>query len=180
MKHISNNFRLSKYDIDVRLVGEEDAEFIVGIRTDPKLGRYISDTHKDICAQIEWIRQYKQREARGEDYYFIYSINGELMGVNRLYSITENEFTGGSFVFKKGCAFEIPVLATLIQLDLGFNVLEKQLAHGDIRLNNHQVIKFHRILNVEFTTTDELNQYYVYTRDEFNRRKPIIESMLTQ
>lgn len=176
---LPSDFVLDRYGINLRLVKELDAEFILNLRTDSRSARFISETSNALENQILWTRKYKEREAKGLDYYFMYSVNGERMGVNRLYDITEDEFTGGSFVFKPGCPFEIPVLATLIQLDLGFNVLDKKLAHGDIRLGNHKVIKYHqKILKVDFTYTDELNQYYIYTREAFNARKPIIESML--
>lgn len=172
------DFTLDKYGLNVRLVNESDAEFIVELRTDERLSTFIHSTNNDVEEQKEWIRSYKIREQKGLDYYFIYTYNGQRMGVNRLYDISSEEFTGGSFIFKKKCPFEYPVLATLIQLDIAFNILNKNKANGDIRLGNKKVIKFHKLLNVEFTNQDELNQYYIYSREVFNKQKYIIEDML--
>lgn len=178
MKKLPSNFNLDKYNLQVRFVQEEDAEFITKLRTDARLSRFIHQTDNDIEVQKKWIRSYKEREALGTDYYFMYLQNDERLGVNRLYDITENEFTGGSFVFKPKCPIECPIFATLISFDIAFNLLDKKVANGDIRLGNKKVIKFHKLLNVEFTTQDELNQYYVYSRDTFNKQVSIIERML--
>lgn len=178
MEKLPSNFNLDKYNLQVRFVQEEDAEFITKLRTDVRLSRFIHQIEDDVEGQKKWIRDYKEREALGIDYYFIYSQNGERLGLNRLYDITENEFTGGSFVFKPKCTIECPILATLISFDIAFNMLDKKVANGDIRLGNKKVLKFHKLLNVEFTTQDELNQYYVYYRDTFNKQMSIIERML--
>jgi len=175
---IDKNFSFEKYGLKVRLVNESDAEFIVKLRTDKRLSTFIHSTKNDVEKQVEWIKKYKYREYQGLEYYFIYIYNGERMGVNRLYDIGDDDFTGGSFIFKKKCPFEYPVFATLIQLDIAFNFLNKKIANGDIRLGNKKVIKFHKLLKVKFTSQDELNMYYVYHRDVFNKQKCIIEDML--
>lgn len=179
-RKLPSDFALSRYGLDVRLINETDSEFIVALRTDTVLGRFINPTNSSVHEQVNWVRKYKERESAGTDYYFIYSQNGEPMGVNRLYNITKTEFTGGSFVFKRNCPFEIPVLATLIQLDIAFNMLGKELMYGDVRLDNHKVLKFHKLLHVEFTNQSDIDQFIRYRKETFNRRKPIIESMLLE
>ncbi|MEG1586941.1 MAG: hypothetical protein RR346_08700 [Bacteroidales bacterium] len=179
-KRLPSDFTFSQYGLDVRLINETDSEFIVALRTDSVLGRFINPTDTSVKEQINWVRKYKERESAGTDYYFIYSSNGEPMGVNRIYDITTIEFTGGSFVFKKNSPFEIPVLATLIQLDIAFNMLGKEIMHGDVRLDNHKVLKFHKLLHIEFINRSDIDQYILYRKETFNQRKPIIESMLIE
>lgn len=62
MKKLENNFSLERYGLYVRLVLEDDAEFINSLRRDLKLSRFISPTEDNVDIQKEWIRNYKQRE----------------------------------------------------------------------------------------------------------------------
>ena len=89
MNKLNSNFKLEKYGLEVRFVEEKDAQFILGLRTDSRLGRYISETSLDVLQQVEWIRNYKLREERRKEYYFIYSYEGESVGVNRIYNIDD-------------------------------------------------------------------------------------------
>ena len=73
-KKLDSDFKFSRYGIDARLVQVDDAEFILGLRTNEKLSRYIHATSNDIEQQKSWMRSYKERESKGEDYYFIYNI----------------------------------------------------------------------------------------------------------
>jgi hypothetical protein len=44
MKKLPNNFTLDRYGLHTLLVNEDDAEFIVNLRTDPRLSKaYSSD-----------------------------------------------------------------------------------------------------------------------------------------
>ena len=47
MNKLNSNFKLEKYGLEVRFVEEKDAQFILGLRTDSRLGRYISETSLD-------------------------------------------------------------------------------------------------------------------------------------
>ena len=70
--------KISKYNISLRLVDEEDADFIVSLRSDEKKSRFISYTDPNIETQKNWIREYKKRENEGKEYYFIASdVNNE-------------------------------------------------------------------------------------------------------
>ncbi|WP_459189867.1 hypothetical protein ACGE0T_07285 [Parabacteroides sp. APC149_11_2_Y6] len=71
MNKLSKDFHLHKYGIDVRLVNESDAAFMIGLRTDTKLSRFIHQTLPDIEVQKEWIKEYKERKKRkGILFYF--------------------------------------------------------------------------------------------------------------
>ena len=55
-----------KYGLHVRLVEIQDARFILDLRTDPRLSRYMTGTSLSVRDQEEWIARYKERESRGE------------------------------------------------------------------------------------------------------------------
>ena len=84
---LNSDFEIKKYDIEVRLVNENDASFILGLRTDPRLERFISETSSKLEHQTKWIENYKLREKEGKEYYFIYYYKEEPVGVNRIYNI---------------------------------------------------------------------------------------------
>ena len=70
-KKLPSNFELDRYGLHVRLVREEDAEFIVRLRTNEHNSRYIHDTVADVEQQKVWLRTYKQRELEGKEYYVL-------------------------------------------------------------------------------------------------------------
>ena len=55
----------------LRLVQLEDAEFILTLRMDERLNRFISMVEAGLNKQVAWLVSYKAREANGEEYYFI-------------------------------------------------------------------------------------------------------------
>ena len=84
---------LSTKNIKLELITEDDAEMILKLRTDPKLNKFIFETDPDIEKQKEWIREYKKRELRGEDYYFSVKLieSNETIGYVRAYNINKEE-----------------------------------------------------------------------------------------
>ncbi|MGA0605999.1 GNAT family N-acetyltransferase [Phenylobacterium sp. VNQ135] len=65
MRHELN---LTGFGFRLRPVVGADAAFILGLRTDPELGRYLHATSPRLSDQEAWIAAY---EARPGDYYFI-------------------------------------------------------------------------------------------------------------
>ena len=56
----------------LRLAGEDDAPFILRLRLDAALNRFLSAVEPDLAQQVQWLRQYKRREAQGEEFSFYY------------------------------------------------------------------------------------------------------------
>lgn len=65
MRH---DLTLSGFRFRLRPVAPGDAAFILGLRTDPELGRYLHATSPRLEDQEAWIAAY---EARDGDYYFV-------------------------------------------------------------------------------------------------------------
>ena len=63
---------INKYGLHARMVREDDAAFILSLRTDPKLSRFIHPTENDEEKQRAYLQGYKERELAGKDYYFIF------------------------------------------------------------------------------------------------------------
>jgi len=170
MKKLPADFALERYGLQVRLVEESDAEFIVSLRTDPRLSKHIHTTSTDIEQQKLWIRNYKLREAQGSDYYFLFSIDGKPQGLARIYDITEDTFTQGSWIFSPEAVLGASVLGNIISSEIGFEFLEKKIEYSDARRDNntHRYVKsFHP----EIIKTDEMNIYYKIHPEDFNQGK---------
>ena len=75
LENMSQNINILADGIKMRLINEADAEFVVKLRTDKKLGKYISWTSNNIEDQIGWIKEYKKREAKQKEFYFIFEDN---------------------------------------------------------------------------------------------------------
>lgn len=172
---LESDFTLNRYGLHVRLVNEEDAEFIVNLRTDPQLGMYLRKTSNDIDKQIEWIREYKKRELAGMEYYFIYYRNGLPIGLNRILNIRKDSWMGGSLVFKKDCGAGTPILAALIQYYIAFEILDKSVHFGKILKTNKKAIKYNRFLGVDFIYEDETEVFLILTKKIYLKNKDKLE-----
>jgi len=170
MKKLPHNFTLERYGLQVRLVEENDAEFIVALRTDPRLSQHIHATSTDVEQQKQWIRDYKLREEQGLDYYFIFSIDGQPQGLARICNITEEAFTHGSWVFSPEAVLGASILGTIITTEIGFELLEKKIEYFDVRKGNN-THSFVKSFHPEKIRTDELNIFYRLLPEEFNQGK---------
>ena len=183
MKTLPSNFELERYGLYCRLVIEDDAEFIIKLRTDTKLTRFIHDTNPDIENQRLWIRKYKEREIKGEEYYFIYYVNGEPCGLNRLYDIKENgTFNGGSWVFKDSSYELASVAALCIHLEIAFDNLGliENVMPDAVHENNKSVLKINKMFgaSVYGEIIDSKGKYYQLRRtkeDFYNSEKKFLQ-----
>lgn len=146
MTKLPENFELDRYGLRVRLVREEDAEFILSLRNNPELNQYIHPTDNDVEKQRQWLREYKKREIDGLEYYFIYSMNDEPFGLDRVYSINkeDNSYTWGSWICKPGISAAQLMLQYIVSSDIINNFIGLEQCFYDVRKDNLKVLYFHR------------------------------------
>lgn len=175
----TENFELNKYGLYVRLVNEGDAEFILQLRTNSKLCRYIHETEINLEKQKEWIRDYKKREAIGTEYYFIYFYNSQPFGVNRIYNITQDSATSGSWICLPGYLPQQTVATSFILRDILFEYLLLNEDKFDVRINNLQVNKLNKLFGSEIVSQDESNYYWLLTKEQYYKNKNKIMRLLS-
>jgi hypothetical protein len=143
MEKLPSDFTYDKYGIQARFVTENDAEFIIKLRTDPLLTRFIHDTDSDVQKQREWIRNYKVREAEGKEYYFVVSNNDIPAGLIRIYHIHDKVFTVGSFIMDKGAPMHCALATTIMAKEIAFEILDMELedSFDGVHVDNKQVVK---------------------------------------
>lgn len=174
---LQQNFQIEKYGLQVRLVREENAEFIVALRTNPLKARYISPTSSSVEDQKSWIKAYKEREVAGTDYYFIYSYQGKLAGVNRIYEIEGNHFIHGSWIFSDEVPPYCALAAGIIAREIAFDILglEEEIDTAGVHKDNQGVLQYLRVLGAEFTGTRvyPMGEYYTskLIKEKFNENK---------
>lgn len=152
MKTLPSDFELDRYGLHVRFVREKDAEFILSLRTDPKLSRFIHPTENDDEKQRAYIRCYKEREKQGMDYYFIFFLQGEPVGLARIYNVQGDTFTFGSWLFKEGLPYWVSIAGAIIAREFAFEELgkEKEVEADGTHEDNKGVISFSRMLGMNF------------------------------
>lgn len=180
MNRLPDTYELDRYGLHVRLVREEDAEFIVRLRTNERNARYIHATSANIADQIEWIRNYKSRESRGEDYYFIFYFNGAPVGLIRIYDIEydKKSVTAGSWVCEPDMPMHVPILTLIICREIMFDEIGAELDRFDVRKGNKHVQRVHKMMGAEKVSEDEENYYFELTKNDFQQKKRDVLELL--
>ena len=169
------DFTCKRYGIECRMAEEEDSTFIVSLRTNDKLSRYIHSTENDIEKQKKWMRSYQERHIKGEDYYFVYSHKGVPFSVNRIYNITEKTATGGSWICVPGTLPEISMASIVMMREILFEFLGKDYDLFDVQIGNKQVRKLHLLLGAKkIGVTGNQENFSLYKEDYFRSREDFL------
>lgn len=141
---LQENFCIERYGIICRFVQESDAEFILNLRHNNRLNKYVHSVGT-IEDQIRWTREYKKREREGLDYYFIFSKDDTPIGLSRIYNIdwVHHTYTGGSWINVPGFEFDVSMIPSLIIDDIR-EALGLLVCIYDVRKDNKQVLRYHR------------------------------------
>lgn len=157
--------------VEIRLVKTEDAPFIVDLRNNSRLGRYLSKISPNISEQEKWIIAYKEREALKKEFYYLISENGIKRGLYRLYNINRYSFTIGSWLFTKCEMLYLPIFIDIIISDFGFDVLGIPILLFDVRKENKKVIHYHLLKRPLIYNEDNMNLYCLLKRDKWEESK---------
>lgn len=149
---LPSDFHGEKYGLAYRLVNENDAQFIVNLRTDPIKSRYIGNTDVSVESQKEWIKNYKERESKGIDYYFIFYFGSIPAGVTRIYEIEDDHFIHGSWVFANNVPPFCSLAAAIIAREIAYDTLglDEEVDTSGIHEDNQGVLQVSKMMGVDF------------------------------
>lgn len=169
----------NKYGIILRLVEEEDAEFILKLRCNNLLNKFISSTSGDITDQINWIKNYKKRELAGLEFYFIaVDLEGKRYGTIRLYNFDEKSFEIGSWLFLPNSPLGMAVKAHFAAYEKGFKYLNADYCRFEIRKRNMSVLRYIKDFKTTLVNEDDLNYYFTLTKENFLIRRNQLSKFL--
>lgn len=137
----------------IRLVHEDDAEFITKLRSDNERTKFMLTLNNDVNMQKEWIQKYKIREKQGQDFYFIFhDSNLKPYGLYRIYNVDyeKKSAKGGAWIKDK---YNKDYLSTikmfLFQKHFGFQILGLETIQSDFHKNNTTVINYYKSLGLK-------------------------------
>lgn len=135
--------------VSLRSVEESDAEFILSVRNDPRISKYLPPLNITVEQQKQWI--IRQR-ADDDSYYFLMLLpNGEPIGSISVYDIVGNTAETGRF-----CSLGDPasnIEAAILLTDFCFDELNLNSIHIWVYEGNKSVLKLNEGLGYEWGET---------------------------
>jgi RimJ/RimL family protein N-acetyltransferase len=144
-----------------RDANQDDASFILKLRTDSQKSRYLSATDADLEKQKAWLNHYADQTDQA--YFIIENLEGVPLGTVRLYDAQGNSFCWGSWVLKDGAPQAAAIESALMVYAYAVDYLKFEAAHFDVRKGNESVWRFHERFGAKKVGSTELD--YLYTID---------------
>lgn len=152
----------------LRLIRPEDADYVHALRIDPAYNRYLSEVRGTVEDQRSWIEGYKSREADlRELYYVIQRKNGTRCGLVRLYDISADSFTWGSWILDHNKTPKAALESAMLVYKVAFYALGLAEAQFDVRRDNTNTLAFHRRFGAVETHATDQDIYFTYPRSQF-------------
>lgn len=170
---------LSSKTINLRLVEESDAEFILSLRLRGDLNKYLSTVDDDVELQREWIKDYKNQESQEKQFYFIIEKHdGTPCGTVRIYDFRGDSFSWGSWILNENKTKYAAIESALLVYHFGFNELGFKNSHFEVMKENERVIKFHQKFGAEIVREDVENYYFNISRSSVEENRKKFEGLL--
>lgn len=158
--------------IRFRFVEDSDADFILKLRLDPRLNRFISPSENNLSKQVAWIQNYKHREKNGTEYYFIIETKDlEPIGTVRIYDFQDKSFCWGSWILAVGAPATAAIESALLIYHIGFDIIGFTQSHFDVRIENERVCSFHEKFGAKKVRSDHLDNFYIFKRPDYETAK---------
>lgn len=139
---MQHNYIITGYCFRLRPISLNDVDFILELRTNPNLNKYINYTSKNIQIQIAWLQEYFKRN---NDYYFVVENikNNEKVGLIAVYNIDYTNLVAewGRWVIKPNSLATIE--SVLLMYKFAFNILNLNQVYSKTCASNYKVVSFH-------------------------------------
>jgi RimJ/RimL family protein N-acetyltransferase len=158
--------QLTSKTLRLRLVDENDADFIMSLRLDERYNTFLSAVTPDLESQKQWIRKYKQDEQAGEQFYFIIECkDGTRCGTVRVYDMRDDSFCWGSWILNQKKPRYAALESAFLVYEFGFEHLGFRKSHFEVMKENKGVIRFHQRMGAVKIAEDGQNEYFEITQD---------------
>ncbi len=166
-----NDKKLNGRNIKFRLAKINDAEFILKLRLEK--GGFLSKTDVDLKNQVNWLKEYKIREQKKIEYYFIIKdkCQNKDVGTIRIYNIQGGQFSWGSWVVITGSPYYVAIESCLLLYDFAFYDLNLDKSCFDVRKGNKKVVSFHEKFGASVIKEDSLNYFFNFSKDDYKNIK---------
>jgi RimJ/RimL family protein N-acetyltransferase len=145
---VRHNLHVEGYAFGLRPVDLRDASFILSLRTDPELSRYINPTSDRLDDQEDWIRHYFERP---NDNYWVITRRqtGQAEGAVAIYDIdtSRRQAEWGRWVLKKGSLAAVE--SALLVYRAAFRLLDLDRIYCRTVSANRSVVSFHAACGLE-------------------------------
>ena len=160
--------RIEGPNLVLRLITPDDAAYVHELRLDPAYNAHLSEVRGTVEDQRVWIEAYKAREATGQEFYYIITrSDGTRCGTVRLYEITGDSFTWGSWILDHNKPPKAALESAVLSFGAGFEGLGADRARVDVRRDNTHATAFYRRFGMTETHRTEQDIFFTYPRVRF-------------
>ncbi|MGB7373474.1 GNAT family N-acetyltransferase [Pontixanthobacter sp.] len=168
-------------NISLRLIQPEDASYVHHLRTSSKYNTHLSQVTGTVNQQKKWIEGYKKKESVGREFYYVIERKDKIpCGVIRLYDISLDRYTWGSWILDENKPRKAALESALLSFGIGFDVLKLDVAKIDVRLENSHAEAFYRRFGMVETHRTDRDIFFVYSRSQFQADKYAYYDILSE
>jgi RimJ/RimL family protein N-acetyltransferase len=157
-------------NIYLRTAQPDDAEFVLSLRLNDNLNKFIKKVDSSVENQKQWILN-KQKELN--DYHMIIcdNLTGTRLGVIALYDIDfeKGTFDWGRWVISENAPNYTSIESVILLYDFAFFSLNLKISLFEVRKGNEKIIKFHKRFGSEVISEDENFSYFRFNKDSYEK-----------
>lgn len=139
MRH---NLFMEGYAFRLRPITDNDAAFVVELRSNPDLNRYLHASSNRVEDQLAWLANYYEREG---DYYFVVErrVSGAFEGLISIYDIDTAALSGywGRWILYPGSLAAVESVWLIFRI--AFELLKLNCVYSRTVGENEKVVSFH-------------------------------------
>ena len=160
----SKNLYLSSVNIN-------DAKYILKLRLNKNLSKFLNKTSSSLKLQKEWINQYLERNKVGNEYYFKFQIkkknNFKNIGLARVVNLGNKQFHFGSWIIENGFKKFLSLESIFAIYEFAFITKKFKVNKMWIHKKNKKVLLIHEALGARKQYEDSKQIYYNYTINKY-------------
>jgi RimJ/RimL family protein N-acetyltransferase len=151
----------------IRTATEDDAQFILDLRLNPDLNKFLSKTDPSVEKQKEWLRAKMDQE---NDYHMIVEgLNGEPLAVVAIYDIdpVDKTFQWGRWIVKPGAPKYTALESALLCHEVAFHHLGLNKSIATPYWENERCVSFLRRFGSTTVREGPVGPVFEITKEDF-------------
>ena len=159
-------------NIILTLANIQDAKFILSLRSNENLNRFVSQVSCELPEQEKYLENYKKRESiRSEFYFIIRDLDMNPLGTVRLYDFQSGSFCWGSWMVSPQAPRKTAIESALCVYEFAFNTLGFEKSHFDVRNKNEKVISFHKRMGAKEVRSDDQDTFFIFKKKDYEKTR---------